>query len=163
MLPEFVRGYLFGALEASPELLEDALDGLTDEDADRRPDPERFTLREVAAHLADWENVFAERMRRTRDEDEPVLPAIDEEKLALDHDYAHADWRAKLREFREGRARIVAFLHGLPPEHWQRVAHRPRIGALTLEAQAVLIALHDMYHLRQASQWRRIFAGNEKG
>lgn len=163
MLPEHVRYYLLAALEATPELLEAALDGLTDEAADRRPDPARFTLREMTAHLADWEPIFAERMRRTRDEDEPTLPGYDEGQLAIERDYAHADWRAKLAEFREGRARLLALLRGLQPDHWDRVAHRTEIGPLTLEGQAVLVAAHDMYHLRQATAWRRIFVQNGKG
>ena len=32
--------------------------------ADRKPDPERFTIREVVAHMADWEGVWLERARR---------------------------------------------------------------------------------------------------
>jgi uncharacterized damage-inducible protein DinB len=162
MLPKQVRYYLLAALEATPELLEAALDGLTDEAADRRPDPQRFTLREMTAHLADWESIFAERMGRTRDEDEPTLPGLDEEQMAVERDYAHADWRAKLAEFGEGRARMLALLHGLPLDAWDRVAHRTEIGPLTLEGQAVLVSAHDVYHLRQATAWRRIFAGNEK-
>lgn len=36
MLPDRIHYYLLAALEATPELLEDALDGLTDAEADRR-------------------------------------------------------------------------------------------------------------------------------
>jgi len=162
MLPRYVRYYLLAALEATPELLENALDGLTDADADRRPDPDRFTLREMTAHLADWEAIFAERMRRTRDEDEPPLPGYDEGELAVERDYAHADWRAKLVEFRQERARTLSLLRGLAHERWDRVAHRPEIGPMTLEGQAVLVSAHDMYHLRQAAAWRRKFARNGK-
>ena len=163
MLPDHVRYYLLAGLEATPELLEAALDGLSDEEVDRRPDPQRFTLREMIAHLADFEAIFAERMRRTRDEDQPTLPGYDEGQLVIEHDYAHADWRAKLAEFGQGRARTLALLRGLPPDAWDRVAHRTEIGPLTLEGQAILVAAHDMYHLRQATAWRRIFAQNGKG
>lgn len=161
MLPGRIQFYLLAALEAAPELLENALDGLTEEEADRRPDPERFTLREMAAHLADFEFIFAERMRRTRDEDEPTLPGYDEGALAVERDYAHADWRAKLVAFREERVRTLALLRGLAPEQWDRVAHHTEMGAVTLESQAVLMAAHDVYHLRQTAAWRRIFARNE--
>lgn len=155
MLPDRVHHYLLAALEAAPEILESVLDGLSDAEADHRPDPDRFTLREMIAHLADWETVFAERMRRTRHEDRPTLPGYDEGAIALERDYAHADWRAKLREFGQGRALMLALLRGLRPEHWERVAHHTELGPITLEGQAILVAVHDTYHLRQAVAWRR--------
>src|SRR3712207_1628089 len=99
MLPANVHGYLLGALEGAPDLFDHLLRGLTDEEADRRPDPERFTLREMMAHLADWEEVFARRMALTRDEEYPILQGYDEGQWAIDHDYAHADLATQARLF----------------------------------------------------------------
>lgn len=50
----FTRKYLVGALDGAPDVFESLLAGLTDAEIDRRPDPDRFTLREMMAHLADW-------------------------------------------------------------------------------------------------------------
>lgn len=156
MLPDRVQSYLLAALEAAPELLESALGGLTDAEADRRPDPDRFTLREMIAHVADWDTIFAERMRRTRDEDQPTLPGYDEGAVAVERDYAHADWWAKLREFRQSRVQTLELLRGLDPEHWERVGRHGELGSITLETQAILVSVHDTYHLRQAVAWRRM-------
>ncbi len=156
MLTEYpyARSYLFAALEAAPALFDHLLRGLTEEEADRRPDPDRFTIREVMAHLADWEPVFLERLTRMRREDHPTLPGYDEGQWALDHGYARSDWRERALLFAERRRSLAAFLHSCTPDDWPRTADRPEIGILTIESQALLIPLHDTYHLRQIAQWR---------
>jgi hypothetical protein len=150
----YTQNYLFTALEAAPDLYDIALNGLTDEEADRRPDPERFTIREVMAHLAEWEEVFLLRMQRIANEDNPTLEGYDEWAWVTEHNYAATDPQEQAALFRERRARIVAFLHGRTPEAWEKSGLRPEIGVITLEALALLIPLHDLYHLKQIYEWR---------
>ena len=151
------RKYLLGALESAPEIFEHLLQGLDDKEADLRPDPERFSIREAVAHLADWDEIFLTRLQRTHDEDEPFLPDIDEGQVALDHDYARSDWREQLQVLAERRARLCAFAHGLAPQEWQRVAVHERARRMTMEGLTTLIVLHDAYHVRQVAEWRRSF------
>ena len=152
------RSYLLDALAATPELLQSLLRDLADDEADFRPDARRFTIREVVAHLADWDAIFLERLRRTRDEDEPFLRDLDEGQLALDNSYASADIAEQLRIFRERRAQMCEFARDVAAVEWQRVCLHQRAGRLTLEAMVTLVALHDVYHLRQIAQWRAMFA-----
>lgn len=154
----YAQRYLFTALESAPALFDHLLRGLAKGEADFRPDPERFTIREVMAHLADWETVFRERMARTRSENQPTLPGYDEAQWAINHDYARTDLGEQTRLFGERRAQMLAFLRSCQVDEWQRAADRPEIGLLTLEAQATLVALHDTYHLQQVAQWRERFA-----
>ena len=153
--PPYVHRYLLGALEAAPDLLDFAVAGMTDEEADRRPDPERFTLREALCHVADWENVFLDRMTRTREQDTPYLQGYDEGQWAIDHEYVRQDWRAQVRLIRERRPRLLALLRSLSPDDWERVGNHSEVGPLTLETQATLVALHDTYHLRQIADYRK--------
>ena len=159
MLTEYpyARSYLFSALEAGPALFDTLLRGMTEPEADLRPDPDRFTIREVMAHLADWEPVFLERLTRMRSEDHPTLPGYDEGQWAIDHGYAQTDWRAQARLFADRRRETVALLRSCGSSDWARTADRPEIGVLTVEAQALLIPLHDTYHLRQVAEWRAAF------
>lgn len=150
----YVRNYLFTALDSGPVLVAALLSGLTEKEADRRPDPNRFTIREILAHLADWDPVFFGRMQRTCAEDHPTLPGYDEGQWAIDHKYTQSDWREQLALFTARRQELTAFLRSRAAEDWARTADRPEIGILTLEAQAVLIPLHDSYHLRQIAEWR---------
>lgn len=156
MLRPASRKYLLTALAGTPDVLDGLLQAVPTEDArwDNRPDPERFTLREIVAHLADWNPIFLDRLARTRDEAEPVLEDCDEGRIAIDHDYAHSDPHAGLKRFREGRAALLDLLRALPEDAWQRIGHRPPLlGPLTMEAQAVVILGHDGYHTQQVAQW----------
>ena len=150
--------YLFNALETTPELFAALLHGLTDREADFRPVPERFSIREALSHLADWEEIFFQRLQRTRNEDEPFLPDLDEGQLAIDGGYAQRDTLQQLQLFSERRAQTVAFVRELSADDWQRPCHHERAGRLTLEGLTTLIALHDTYHLRQIVQWRGSYA-----
>ncbi len=150
MLPNRIRTYLLCDLEATPEVLDRLFAGVADPAIyDRRPDPERFTLREVMAHLADWEEVFFERIRQTRDEEGATFVGLDPGQVAQDHDYAHADPAECRARFRRGRHVLLAALRGLTPAQWERVGTHAEIGPISLEAQVIMITSHDGYHLQQ--------------
>jgi hypothetical protein len=155
MLPKKVETYVVMALEGAPDVFDVLTQGLTAEEADRRPDVDRFTIREALAHLAEWEDVFRQRMVQTRKEDSPALQGYDEGQWAMDHDYAHSDWRAQLGLFRTRRGELVALLRTLTPSQWERTGIHSEIGPVTLEQQAVMILAHDGYHETQIAQWRK--------
>lgn len=153
MLPEKLHRYLLIDLESAPDVLAKLLEGVTGTEWDRRPDPERFTLREVAAHLADWDKVFLGRLVQTRDADHALLQGLDEGQVAVDNDYAHSNPLESLARYKAGRADTVAFLRALPPEQWARSANHTELGPITTEGQAALIAFHDGYHRQQAVRY----------
>ena len=153
MLPKKLRRYLLVDLASAPDVLAKLLQKVTGSAWDRRPDPERFTLREVAAHLADWDQVFLGRLVQTRDSDSALLQGLDEGQVARDNDYAHADPAECLTRYRANRDKIVSFLGELSPEQWARSAGHTELGPITLEAQAALIAFHDGYHRQQVIAW----------
>lgn len=150
----YIRNYLCSGLAAGPLVLENLLIGITDAQADARPDPERFTIREVVAHLADWEPIWLERFTRIATEDKPFLPDIDEGEMAITNDYANADITVQLRRFFEGRERVVAFFRGLPDEAWAREGER-YWGALSLDGFAGMMLGHDGYHFEQVIRQRK--------
>lgn len=150
---EFLKNYLVGAVSASPPVFAQLLQGITEAQIDRKPDPERFSIREIMAHLADWEPIIQERIRRTLNETEPTLATIDPGQLAIDHDYAHANFSEQVALFAERRAKTAKMVSDLNPTDWQRTAVRPNIGVLTMEALVAQVPMHDLYHLRQAAEW----------
>ena len=149
MLPEKLHRYLLIDLESAPDVLAKLLEEVTGPAWDRRPDPERFTLREVVAHLADWDQVFLGRLTQTRDADSALLQGLDEGQVAIENDYAHADPAQCLARYKANRAKTVSFLRALAPEQWAKSANHTELGSITLEAQAALIAFHDGYHRQQ--------------
>jgi len=57
-----------------------------------------------------------------------------------------------LADFRDERARTVAFLSALAPEAWERPAHHATLGATTVRKQVQGLIAHDEDHLRQIVQ-----------
>lgn len=155
-LPEAAREYLFKALEGTPIVLRSLVADLAEDSPlwDRRPDPDRFTLREVLAHLADWEPIWLERVSKIAMTEHPFLPSVDESAIAVENDYASVSPRESLRRIEIGRAELVAFLRTLPEGAWDRTGDREFVGVLTLQQQAVFALTHDGYHLRQVAEFR---------
>jgi hypothetical protein len=154
-LPPGARRYLTTGLESTPTVLNYLLSGFAADNPiwDFRPDPDRFTLREMMAHLADWEPIWLDRMRRTAMEREPRLVSYDEGEMAIERDYAHIDPVASLARFQAGREELVGFLRALDHSEWERFGIREELGPISISGQATLILGHDGYHTRQAIEW----------
>jgi uncharacterized damage-inducible protein DinB len=147
------RYYLLHGLEAAPAVLEHLLKDCPESAFDVRPDPERFTLREMVAHLADWEGVWLGRAHAFVEEDKPSLPGYDEGQWAIDHDYANASMQEQLAKFRDGRKEMVSYLRALSAEAWDREAVHGEWGEAKLADMVALVAGHDGYHLGQTAHW----------
>lgn len=154
MLTAKVYQYALMSLEGTPAVFARLLGGMTETEAGAHPDPARFSLREAIAHLADWEGVFRQRMQATQTEDSPILQGYDEGQWAIDHDYAHSDWREQLTRFAEERVQTTALIRSFTSEHLQRLGRHTEAGPITLQEQVLLITVHDGYHARQFAEYR---------
>lgn len=155
MLSDFTRTYLVDGLRAAPEVLGHLMAQVSPSRWDHRPDPERFTLREVFAHLADWDTVWRERLDLLLTEGNALLPDRDPDQLARDHDYANADPAESLRVFQSRRAKLVEKLAALASDDWRRQGEHQARGRFTVEDLAVTALGHDSYHLAQVSERSR--------
>ena len=151
----YIRRYVLSGLRATPQVYVRLLENITDEEADVRPDPERFTIREAIAHMADWEKIYRERGERIRDEDVPYLPGYDEGQLALDRNYATLSVADSLARFIQGRTALLDFFEGLSANDWERKGSRDEIGIITIADLATMILGHDGYHAQQFIEYRQ--------
>ncbi|MBS1715859.1 MAG: DinB family protein [Armatimonadetes bacterium] len=147
--------YLVNGIAATPVVFTGLLGGLDRLDPrwDARPDPSRFTLREMIAHVADWDDVFLRRFERILEEDGPLLESIDEAVLCSERGYSGQDPVANLERHRTGRGRLVQALRDFPADAWGRTAHREFIGDVDAVHLASIVLGHDMYHLRQSAEF----------
>jgi uncharacterized damage-inducible protein DinB len=159
MTPERTRLYVLHGLSATPVVLETLLNGITEDEADYRPDPERFTIREALAHMADWEPIWRERIRLIAETDDPFLPGYDEGQWAIDNDYAHSVVAEQVAKFRAGREALTAYLRGLSPEAWERTGRHEEWKQMSIANLAALVLGHDGYHTRQIIEWRAAAKG----
>jgi hypothetical protein len=151
VLPPSVRERLIATLESAPVIRKRLLETLAVDSTlwDYRPDPRRFTLREILAHLADCDDVWLERLVRTRDDDQPAFAGFDADAMATQMDYAHSDPWHSLNRLQESRRNISCLLRSLPDADWERVGINALLGPMSIEIQAVQIACHDGYHAGQ--------------
>ncbi len=150
---EYYRRYILGALENNAVVLNYLLRDLPADSPrwDARPDAERFTLREIVAHLLDYDMICRERFERVIREDQPELPDWDESEATLH--YAQRDAARELPVLLESRQTFAAWLEGLTEDEWQRTGSRPGVGTFSVFSGVALMLGHDAYHLRQTSEW----------
>lgn len=150
----YIQRYILSGLRATPQVYAKLLEGTTDEEADRRPDPDRFSIREAIAHMADWDEIFRTRGERIRDEEIPLLPGYDEGQLAIERNYAAMSVSESLERFIQSRAALVAFFESLQATDWERQGNRDEVGMINLSDLSVMILGHDGYHAEQFIRYR---------
>ncbi len=144
--------YLVKSLEFGPAVLERIVKVIPATRYDEQTSPDRFTLREAVAHLADFEPIFRGRMEDALRNPGVTVEPKDEEQMAIDHDYASQDLIANLNLFIEERRKTAELLRGLSPDGFETPLNHPHLGPLVLEDIANFLLAHDLYHLEHASQ-----------
>jgi hypothetical protein len=148
-------------LEATPEVLRGLMCELSEEDAEWKPAPDRFSVAEVLAHLSHSEgHCYRTRLDRMLDEEMPELEA-DDAQMHL-HLYRHAHAEDSFDHFEEQRETNVEFLRDLPVEAGDRRAMHSAAGEITLAQMLHEWVLHDLGHIRQIAELvraRRYLAG----
>ena len=120
---------------------------------DERTDPDRFTLREAIAHMADWEPIFLERIQNAVEHDDYQIVPYDESELAEKNGYAHQDVMQSIAKFRADRQRTLAYVRGLTREQLDRPVVHPELGSMRVSDIVNQLSGHDLYHLEHLTQY----------
>lgn len=147
--PSLIEQYLAG-----PDLLEAAVAGLSREQLLARPVPGKWSTLEVVAHLADFEPVLADRMKRIAALDAPPLLAADENLYAVALAYHERDLAEELAVFRATRMQMGRILRALSPETFERTGVHSVRGPLTLGATLAMAVRHVPGHLKHVADKR---------
>jgi hypothetical protein len=111
---------------------------------DWRPEPEEWSFRFLAAHLATAENeCFQDRIERIAAGNSPSFMYY----LNTGRDFSSLDLRASLRTWREARLAIFRFLHHLPETAWLQTGNHITNGPITIRDVLVSMLKHDQEHL----------------
>ena len=147
------RWILKALSEAGGELI-DQFYGASERELSWRPPDDEWSLKEIAAHLRDNEELVLEQMRLMASDEEPELPARDVDALPLERDYRSADIEDFLSAFGGLRRQTQRLLWGLAPEDWGRCGRHPYRGKVAIAQVARELAEHDLGHLWQARRLR---------
>jgi hypothetical protein len=140
------------SLRASPVILGALVAGLDDEQIRWRPAPGEWAVIEVVAHVADVDERAHARLRRMLTEDDPFLPAFDQDALAVERGYLSMDLPGQLARYRESRNAHIADLAGLDAGQWQRIGRHEAAGDLTVQLYEAHVASEDVDHLAQIAR-----------
>lgn len=109
--------------------------------------PGKWSLREVVAHVADSERVFAYRALRFSRGDLTPLSSFDQDVWVPNSRARERSWPALVADFAAVRAATLSLLDGLQAEDWLRVGEASG-GRVSVRALAWIIAGHEAHHRR---------------
>jgi len=133
-------------------LVADAIQGLSDQEANFKPSADQWSIREIVVHLADAEVVAIHRMKKILAERNPLLTAFDQDLWAKANFYSNMDYRLYLELFRILRESMIPVLNQVSEEDWQRTGIHNEAGKLTLKDVLQSYVSHVDDHLRQIAR-----------
>lgn len=141
---------------AGPQLLRDAIAGMTPEQIDAAPIPGKWSTRQVICHIADFEPVYADRIKRVIAEDQPLLMSGDPDLFAAKLAYDQRDIENELRLIEIVRQQVATILRAVPAETFQRTGKHSTDGPLTIETLLTRITGHIPHHVQTIMQKRAV-------
>jgi hypothetical protein len=115
----------------------------------KRPAPEKWSVAEILAHLADTEIVVGWRMRQILGAPGTPIQAFDQDVWVTAGHYRTRDPRKSVEQFRVLREANHALLKSLAPEQWKHSGIHAERGPETIEHILRMAAGHDLNHTKQ--------------
>ena len=130
-------------------LLSELISTVTDERLKARPRPDKWSVAEILAHLAEDEIATAWRYRQMVEHSGIVLAGFDQDLWARLGGYGSRSPRESLELFRLLREANLQFLQQLTPEQWECFGIHAERGRISVRDLASHMAGHDANHLEQ--------------
>jgi hypothetical protein len=115
----------------------------------RRPAPNKWSMAEIAAHLADAEIAISWRLRQTLASNAVPLQAYDQDSWANTFNYARRDPKQSVELFRTLRESNLALLKSVPRKLWDNYGVHEERGNESVAHLVRMVAGHDLNHLKQ--------------
>lgn len=139
---------------AGPAQLRDAIRGMTAEQIDAAPIPGKWSTRQIICHLADFEPVYADRIKRALAEDEPTVFGGDPDAFAARLAYDQRDIEEELQLIESVRKHMARILYTLDDAAFQRQVHHTEAGPLTVQKLLTNITNHIPHHVQFIAEKR---------
>ena len=146
--------------QETPKKLQRLIKPLTKKQLGQRPEPGKWSITEILAHLADTELVGGWRMRLILGNNGVSLQPFDQDVWAETFAYSRRDPAASLETFRVLRENNLRMLKALPKHLWENYGMHQERGKETITHIVRMFAGHDLNHLAQIE--RIVKAGRDK-
>jgi hypothetical protein len=134
---------------ATAKRLERLVKGAPPSKLRKRPAPDKWSVAEILAHLADTEIVVGWRIRSILGAPGTPIQAFDQDAWAAAGNYGKRDPRKSIEQFRAVREANLALYKSLRPEQWKHFGMHAERGEETLERVLHMMAGHDLNHTLQ--------------
>lgn len=140
---ELIDQYLAGS-----EAVANALVGMTEEQLDATPISGKWSTRQVVCHLADFEPIYADRMKRVIAERCPTFFGGDPDVFAAELCYERRPVSGEIALIDAVRRHMSTILRELKSDDFQRTGNHAQAGPMTLEVLLRNITNHVPHHIR---------------
>jgi len=134
---------------ATAERLAQLIEGVSTSELRRRPAPDKWSVSEIIAHLADGEIVGGFRVRFILGSPGSPVVAYDQDKWVASGHYDKRDPQKSVELFRVLREANLALLESLEPDDWKQYGMHSERGKESIEHIVRMFAGHDVNHLQQ--------------
>jgi hypothetical protein len=126
--------------------------GLAPNELKWKPEPGKWSIAEIIAHLADVEIVASWRMRSVLGANGSAIQPFNQDAWASVFQYGKRDVKQSLEVFRVLRENNLAMLKALPRESWDNYGMHAERGKETIAHLARMFAGHDTNHILQVER-----------
>ena len=147
---QLIKEYAAGA-----QLLREAVKGMTRDQVQARPVAGKWSTLELVCHVADFEIVGADRIKRVIAEDRPTLPDGDENLFAKGLAYHSRELEEELQVIGSIRAQVSRILRTLKEADFDRIGNHTAAGPLTLAQLCERGANHIRHHVKFVEEKRK--------
>ena len=137
---------VFAFMDKTHAALHAAVDGLSDAQANARPAPTEWNIKEIIGHICDGERLFSYRALRFARNDTTPLASMEPDPWVANGNFSARSVSNLMAEFDAVRAATLALLRSFSDEAWLRQGQAS--GAIvSVRALAYIIAGHEDHHL----------------
>lgn len=125
--------------------------GISELQSMHRYEPQKWSIKEVIAHVTDTERIFMYRALRFSRKDALNLEGFDENIYAPNANADARNWRHHIREFEAVRSATILFFEGIT-EEMSRLRGSANGHEVSVRALGYMMAGHELHHRRVISQ-----------
>ena len=140
------EGNIVEILEQQLETSLALLKTISEEKANYRYAPDKWSIKELLGHIADTERVFAYRVLRFGRNDQTALEGFEQDDYIANADFDSFALSALVEEFAAVRRASLYLLRHLPQAAWTRRGIASN-NEITVRALAYILAGHELHHL----------------
>jgi hypothetical protein len=149
-----ITGYVRGknhlnVLRSTPGKIASIVRGRRKSTLAKRPEPAKWSIAEILAHLAESEIVFAYRLRMVLSEIGTRIQSFDEQRWQENAVWLKSNPRIAVALFQAAREANIGLLTSLSRKQWSYYGIHSERGRESIARMVELYAGHDVNHLQQ--------------